>query len=278
MSPLSKIINKPEFCRIIINSEPKHFLCNGGTGNFEWLFSEKDFWRKLLVSARHLKFPDVRLIKDGENLSEKSITELISTEKSGMVRRIDVKKILREFEAGSTINITAIHALDERLYDFCIDLAEETGSTAQINAYYSPPNAQGFNTHFDNHDVIILQLFGTKKWNIAPPTFENPLGEHQYFDFPIPNKFSDSFKLIPGDVLYLPRGYWHMAQTQSDPSLHLTVGLYYRTCIDLIGDATKLLKNHSEMRSKLPRYLDGEDLSEKLSIEIKRILESFLHT
>jgi ribosomal protein L16 Arg81 hydroxylase len=33
---------------------------------------------------------------------------------------------------------------------------------AQTNIYLSPPNAQGFGTHFDSHDVFVLQVAGSK--------------------------------------------------------------------------------------------------------------------
>jgi bifunctional lysine-specific demethylase and histidyl-hydroxylase NO66 len=70
----------------------------------------------------------------------------------------------------------------------------------QANAYLTPPVAQGLNLHGDPHDVFAVQTHGVKRWVVEPP--DEPRWE---------------LELRPGDVLYLPAGTRHAAQTIDRP-------------------------------------------------------------
>ena len=92
-----------------------------------------------------------------------------------------------------------------------------------MNAYFSPPNAQGFLPHWDTHDVFILQVDGYKEWffghestRILPQSSENSP------DIRIEDMSWDTKTLAPNNILYLPRGYVHYAKTSATSSLHLT--------------------------------------------------------
>ena len=55
---------------------------------------------------------------------------------------------------------------DPRLALFCRMLGPELGRSFQTNAYLTPPYGQGYLPHWDNHEVFILQVMGSKRWNI----------------------------------------------------------------------------------------------------------------
>ncbi|CAE7898853.1 Riox1 [Symbiodinium sp. KB8] len=84
---------------------------------------------------------------------------------------------------------------------FCLD--------TQINAYLSAPAAQGLNIHSDPHDVFVLQVEGKKLWHILE-------GEALS---------TQSFTLTPGDILYMPAGLLHFAESLDMSSLHITIGV-----------------------------------------------------
>jgi len=73
-----------------------------------------------------------------------------------------------------------------------------------------------------------MQVWGKKHWilrdapKLAPYT-EEMLGK----DEPVPPELISepimSFDMMPGDILYIPRGFLHEATTSSEPSLHITV-------------------------------------------------------
>ncbi|HSP29627.1 MAG TPA: cupin domain-containing protein, partial [Ilumatobacteraceae bacterium] len=74
----------------------------------------------------------------------------------------------------------------------------------QANAYLTPPNAVGLAEHSDLHDVLAVQLYGSKRWWV------DGLGD---------------VAMRPGDVMYVPRGVRHRAETATETSLHLTRGV-----------------------------------------------------
>ena len=63
--------------------------------------------------------------------------------------------------------------------------------------------------------------------------------------------------LNDGDVLYIPRGWWHEAFPLGEPSLHLTVSLTPPTAMDYLGWVMARLRNHAELRASLPPAGDG---------------------
>jgi hypothetical protein len=75
--------------------------------------------------------------------------------------------------------------------------------------------------HYDDHDLLVVQLRGTKRWYVSsrPSELSNTwkalltpdLGAHQTLD------------LRPGDLLYLPRGTCHLVDAD-DGSLHVSIG------------------------------------------------------
>jgi hypothetical protein len=77
--------------------------------------------------------------------------------------------------------------------------------------------------HYDDHDLIVVQLRGTKRWYVSnkPSELGNiwrsipdgapELGPHETMD------------LAPGDLLYLPRGTLHTVDSDVE-SLHLSIG------------------------------------------------------
>jgi bifunctional lysine-specific demethylase and histidyl-hydroxylase MINA len=91
--------------------------------------------------------------------------------------------------------------------------------------------------HFDDHDLLIVQLRGTKRWYLSNKPSELPnvwkgipkdnlldLGSHATVD------------MLPGEMLYLPRGTLHSVDSDT-ASLHLAVGFTPLTVRDLVQAA-----------------------------------------
>jgi hypothetical protein len=100
-----------------------------------------------------------------------------------------------------------------------------------INAYLTPAGGRSFDWHWDTHDVFMLQIHGSKDWEVYEPVIHLPLPQHQAKDFHyFQKKHSRLIKkltLKKGQMLYLPRGYGHQGKSTSEaPSLHLTIGIF----------------------------------------------------
>jgi ribosomal protein L16 Arg81 hydroxylase len=55
-----------------------------------------------------------------------------------------------------------------------------------------------------------------------------------------------------GDILYIPRGWWHEAFPLNEPSLHLTISLTPPTAMDYLAWAVSGLRRQEDMRASLP--------------------------
>ena len=77
-----------------------------------------------------------------------------------------LEAILGDMRAGGTLVLDQLHHREPKLGLLCRVLAAELGHRFQTNLYLTPSNGKGFTPHWDNHDVFILQVVGSKNWNI----------------------------------------------------------------------------------------------------------------
>lgn len=93
-------------------------------------------------------------------------------------------------------------------------------------AYYTPAVTQTFPLHWDTDDVFIIQLEGFKKWTIYDPIIPEPLEHHRWnkYNYNVGDSILEK-TLMPGDVLYVPRGHLHLVRCEESESLHITIGV-----------------------------------------------------
>ncbi len=146
---------------------------------------------------------------------------------------LDVRRAIHEFERGATIVLQALHIAHAPVVAFARSLEQELREPVQVNAYYTPPAAQGLPVHHDTHDVFVLQTAGEKRWRVYAPVFELPLRTQRYRpEMGGPGRPLLDVTVRPGDTLYVPRGWLHEALTSESDSLHLTVGVNVHTWLD----------------------------------------------
>ena len=104
--------------------------------------------------------------------------------------------------------------------DIVTDLRRALASDVKCNVYCTPPESQGFDTHVDGHDVLVLQTSGSKTWRIHDVQTELPVESSPLMNemFPrlagsMPDYGEPTREVVlrPGDLLYLPRGVPHSA-------------------------------------------------------------------
>jgi bifunctional lysine-specific demethylase and histidyl-hydroxylase NO66 len=154
----------------------------------------------------------------------------------------------------------------------------ELNFAAQVNAYFTPPQSQGFVAHFDDHDALIVQLQGSKIWHLYAGIDVPPHEMWRHASIPAAELPAPiDVRLETGDVLYLPRGRVHAAESTSELSVHLTVGMHAPT-LSLL--ATRMLNalNNSDARAHLqlpPRFLSDPDVRAALGSLVHEITRSF---
>jgi lysine-specific demethylase/histidyl-hydroxylase NO66 len=168
---------------------------------------------------------------------------------------IDRGAVARRYRGGATIILQQAHQFEPALARFCRGLEHVFSCHVQTNIYLTPPNAQGFRTHFDNHDVFVIQIEGEKLWRLYDKPVDTPYrGEQFVSEKHAPGEKRCEFTLHAGDCVYVPRGMMHDAITSGDsPSLHITVGLITRTWAELMLEAvSEVALRTPELRRSLP--------------------------
>lgn len=164
--------------------------------------------------------------------------------------------VARQYQRGATLILPQLNRRERALADLCRSLEAELSHPVQTNIYLTPPNAQGFQTHFDNHDVFVLQVEGTKRWRLYDaPAGMVFRGEHFTPGGYEAGALREELVLSPGDVLYVPRGIMHDAVNEAadGPSLHVTTGVLAKTWADWLLEAvSEAALKHPDMRRALP--------------------------
>ncbi|HKG49027.1 MAG TPA: cupin domain-containing protein [Actinomycetales bacterium] len=184
-----------------------------------------------LVSERGLRTPFLRVAKNGTTLAERSFTAPGGVG-AAIGDQVSDDKLVQLFGGGATMVLQGLHRIWPPLVRFTQQLAADLGHPVQANAYVTPPQSQGFDDHYDVHDVFVLQVEGEKRWRIRPPVHPAPLRDQPWTDRrPEVEGAARKEPLIdvvlrPSDCLYLPRGYLHAATALGGVSTHLTIGVH----------------------------------------------------
>jgi hypothetical protein len=171
---------------------------------------------------------------------------------------IDRGAVLDNFRNGMTIVLPQLQFADGKLYDFCLGLERDFGARIQTNIYLTPNSSQGFGIHYDDHDVLVLQVSGRKKWEIYGQRDGLPYkGEKFRSEDHDPGELKAEFVIEPGQCLYVPRGLAHRATNEGEePSLHITVGILVQTWAEfMLETVAEVGLRIPEMRQSLPRSL-----------------------
>ncbi|MEU5567287.1 JmjC domain-containing protein [Micromonospora musae] len=229
---------------------------------FTDLFSPAD--ADELLSRRGLRTPFLRIARDGELVPPARWTGGGGAGAEIGDQVLD-ERVLEQYAAGATLVLQGLHRNWPPLIDFARDLGLALGQPLQVNAYLTPAGNQGFATHYDTHDVFVLQVDGRKHWRIHPPVLPDPLekqpwgGRADEVAATAQGPAALDVVLAPGDALYLPRGWLHSAQAQESSSLHLTVGVRALTRYALVEELLALAVEDRRLRAGLPLGIDLSD-------------------
>jgi hypothetical protein len=133
---------------------------------------------------------------------------------------------------------------------------------AQANVYVSWQSHKAFPAHFDTHDVWAVQVEGEKVWNVWEGRAEWPIahpafrGLSQAQHEGAKRGLRAKVHMRPGDLLYLPRGWYHDALAEAPASVHVAYGVHAPLGMDLMNILLERAMWDAEFRKPLPRQ-DG---------------------
>jgi len=218
---------------------------------------DRDYYRPLLsladvdglLSNSSIHPPEIRVVRGGEEV------RLGSPEAGGMIGRARMLESLYwEYRRGATIVLQFLHERWQPLAQLCQTLTTAFSASFQTNAYLTPAKERAIGTHYDTHDVFVLQTEGSKHWRIYESDQSRlPLEGQPYREETKPGRLMKEFDLRAGDVAYIPRGWMHDAVSQGAASLHLTVGVTTITWASVIlRTVESAIERDTSFRESLP--------------------------
>lgn len=166
-------------------------------------------------------------------------------------RRLNKSRFYEFLNAGATLQINWLERHSVAAKRLCLEVGRFAGTQTSANAYLSFSGDGTFGEHWDTHDVFAVQMIGRKQWRIFPPTFPLPLTyqTHDRSGHQCPAEPAIEMVMEEGDVLYLPRGWWHHVIPLEVGSFHVSVGCYLPTMFDyIVQTAAKYLEHHPGSR------------------------------
>ncbi len=197
----------------------------------------------------------------------------------GQVLRPDPQKVKAFIKRGATLILNDIDQLSPELSAFAGAIEEALRCKVQGNLYMSSKRKQGFEAHFDTHDVMAVQVEGEKTWFVFEGRADNPIAHPMFRSFSqahheeAKGALWKEVRMKPGDLLYLPRGQYHYALADDGGTIHIAYGLTYPIGVDVMSYLFERMIAESVGRANLPQ--EEGSLQRRLA-EIARSLEAIL--
>ncbi|MEU9849116.1 cupin domain-containing protein [Streptomyces sp. NPDC047985] len=224
-----------------------------GAADTAGLFSWDDLNR--IIATQRLEPPRLRLSVDGEMVPLHRYAIPTTNRRAVTWSRIQPTDFHAQLKDGASLVLDAVEKIHPVVGAAAEGLERFLGTSVQANAYASWTDREGFGLHWDDHDVVVVQVHGSKRWRLYGSTREAPtFRDVESPERPEGDPVAD-IVLAPGDVLYLPRGWWHaVTADQGTESLHLTFGMVPHTGADLMLWVVDQLRSSLALRKDIPRF------------------------
>jgi ribosomal protein L16 Arg81 hydroxylase len=200
----------------------------------------------------------LRLVQHGKALARKSYLDLADSNQGSPLKAAVFERCLAD---GATLVLNAVDELFPPIRELADEFEKIFRVRTQMNLYAGWRAQHGFDLHYDDHDTVILQVHGCKHWKVYEPTRMHPLAKDKDIESapePTTAPVWDGI-LEDGGMLYMPRGWWHVACPLDEPSLHLTVGLSHPTGTHLLAWLVNQLKATVEARMDVPHLKTADE-------------------
>jgi hypothetical protein len=206
-----------------------------------------------VVAAGGLRYPALQLSSGGTFLPPEAFCKDVRSGEIVFSGVPDLDRLQSAYQSGATLSLPGFHRAWRPLAELAGEVESYFNHGVHTNIYLTPRRSQGFDPHYDTHEVFVLQISGRKHWKIFDSLVELP---HQSQPFH-PSMYKPSTPVLeldlePGDLLYVPRGVVHTTQTLDEASAHVTLGISLYTYIEILTVWLQGLRNHPAARTGLP--------------------------
>ena len=180
------------------------------------------------------------------------------TRDGGQAMLADLEKVRAWVKRGASIVLNEIDTLCPGVRGVAKALEGGPGGNVQSNLYCSWKARQAFDSHFDTHDVYALHIAGSKRWRIYQRHFEAPINHpvfknlDQQYHNAHKGPVSQEVVLNPGDLLYIPRGFYHDAIAESEATVHLACSVVPVIGLDMISAMFERAAHDALFRRAIP--------------------------
>lgn len=199
---------------LAVHIRERRFWHLSGNGQPRWasLFS----WDRLgeLIARQQVQAADLRIFAHGRMLNREAAGIV---DGAGDLRPLAIQALARQ---GASIAVSKIHGSSDALWALACDVERRLGNKVSITAIASFSSAPALPLHYDDRDLLILQVDGCKHWTfrgqpVAGSGISRPLKDQ-------PTEVTGQVAMRPGDVLFVPSGLHHQCLPEGR-SLHLAI-------------------------------------------------------
>ena len=228
-------------------------------------FAQVLSWRQInrLLDMSHIwTSTSLKLVLDSQAIPAEQFCTRATSRDNAAVLQPDAKLVQAWIAKGASAVMNDVDSLTPGLAGISAALEGAGLGKAQANVYISWQSHKAFHTHYDTHDVWAVQVEGEKSWNIWEGRAEYPIphpafrGQPQSHHDQARGRLRGVVHMKAGDLLYLPRGWYHDALAEAPSSVHVAYGVHAPLGMDLMNMLAERVLYDAEFRKPLPRQ-DG---------------------
>ena len=202
-----------------------HIPSNDRT-RFEYLFS----WKRIneILALNLLDRKRLRVTRDGRD-----IPPALYRREGSDTDRVIAAKLHDLLRQNASVVINGVQYLSPAIRRLVLQMERTLDQKVNTNGYMTFGSGGAFAMHYDPHDVLVLQVHGTKHWFIYDDPEPSPTDdEKNRAGKPADRNVAYETVLQAGEALYVPRGVYHRAVVTDTDSVHLTFGIHTPKGID----------------------------------------------
>lgn len=260
-------INKETFKKDFLYKKPYLFKNAIATDKFSWKDANE------IYSRGDISHRDFKLM-NGYEVSKREYVE--SYDNLGVTDYRCITSVLYEYlRNGATLVRNRIR--NEPIVD---QISKQIASFAEartiVGGYAAFSSKSSYKNHWDTRDVYAVQLLGRKRWILRKPNFEFPLYMQQTKNFPNieePEEIYMDVILEAGDILYIPRGWWHDPLPIDEETFHLAIATFAPTGFEYMRWLQNVIPNILDSRKNFTNFEHDVEIMNSLSHQVAEIIK-----
>jgi len=190
---------------------------------------------------------------------------------------VDCRKLHDLLKQNASVAINQIQYLSPPVRRLATQIEVALGQKVNVNAYMTFGPGGAFAMHYDSHDVLVMQVHGTKHWFIYDEPAPSPI---DYEKQSKPHERNVVFETVlrEGDVLFVPRGTYHRAAVTDTDSVHLTFGIHTFKGLDFMVWLRQQVEKEELFRKDLIALRGPEALAEQeraIKARLSEMIDSY---